>query len=132
MEQLQAEVAPQTESSTHVVFSLTVTSEHPIAALSTFPVQSRALSPDDDYIYAIDKVYFDEDDMGDRADLLDAAVNDALDRLSMSGIDVAELHRDDVYVRAFYTFSPGSETIRPEVVKRLARINATIWIDAEL
>ncbi|MEO6115936.1 MAG: hypothetical protein ABIP33_06090 [Pseudolysinimonas sp.] len=132
MVQLQADIAAQTESPTRVVFSLTVTSEHPIAALSNFPVQSRALSPDDDFIYAIDKVFFDEDDTGDRADLLDAAVNDALDRLIMSGIDVAELHRDDVYVRAFYTFSPGSETIRPEVVKRLARINATIWIDAEL
>ena len=130
MEQVQAEVAAETESSTRVVFSLTVTSEHPIAALSNFPIANRGLNPDDDYIYAIDKVYFEEDDTGDRADLLDAAVNDALDRLIMSGIDVAELHRDDVYVRAYYTFSPGSETIRPEVVKRLARINATIWIDA--
>jgi hypothetical protein len=127
---VQTEVETETETPTRVVFSLTVTSEHPIAALSTFPVQSRALSPDDDFIYAIDKVYFEEGDMGDRAELLDAAVNDALDRLILSGIDVAELHRDDVYVRAFYTFSPGSETIRPEVVKRLARINATIWIDA--
>ena len=66
------------------------------------------------------------------ADMREAAVTDALDRLIMSGIDVAELHRDDVYGRAFDTFSPGSETIRPEVAKRLARINATIWIDAEL
>ncbi|MEO6533698.1 MAG: hypothetical protein ABIO06_09010 [Pseudolysinimonas sp.] len=124
------EIETETEAPTRVVFSLTVTSEHPIAALSNFPIANRGLNPDDDYIYAIDKVYFEEDDTGDRADLLDAAVNDALDRLSMSGIDVVELHRDDVYVRAYYTFSPGSETIRPEVVKRLARINATIWIDA--
>jgi len=124
------EIETETEAPTRVVFSLTVTSEHPIAALANFPIANRGLNPDDDYIYAIDKVYFEEDDTGDRADLLDAAVNDALDRLIMSGIDVAELHRDDVYVRAYYTFSPGSETIRPEVVKRLARINATIWIDA--
>jgi hypothetical protein len=125
------ELEPETETRTRVVFSLTVTSEHPIEALAGFPTAARGLNPDDDYIYAIDKVYFEEDDMGDRADLLNAAVNDALDRLNLSGVDVAELHRDDVYVRAYYTFSPGSETIRPEVVKRLARINATIWIDAD-
>jgi hypothetical protein len=127
----QVELEAETETQTRVVFSLTVTSEHPIEALAKFPTVARRLNPDDDYIYAIDKVYFEEDDSGDRADLLNASVNDALDRLNLSGVDVAELHRDDVYVRAYYTFSPGSETIRPEVVKRLARINATIWIDAD-
>jgi hypothetical protein len=128
---LQAELETETETRTRVVFSLTVTAEHPIEALAGFPMMSRGLNPDDDYIYAIDKVYFEEVDAGDRADLLNATVNDALDRLNLSGVDVAELHRDDVYVRAYYTFSPGSETIRPDVVKRLARINATIWIDAD-
>jgi hypothetical protein len=128
---LQTEIEVETDVRTRVVFSLTVTSEHPIEALAGFPTATRGLNPDDDYIYAIDKIYFEEDDMCDRADLLNAAVNDSLDRLNASGIDVAELHRDDVYVRAYYTFSPGSETIRPEVVKRLARINATIWIDAD-
>lgn len=126
------ELEAETETHTRVVFSLTVASEHPIEALAKFPTVARGLNPDDDYIYAIDKVYFEEDDSGDRADLLNASVNDALDRLNLSGVDVAELHRDDVYVRAYYTFSPGSETIRPEVVKRLARINATIWIDADI
>ncbi len=122
---------PDDEPRTRVVFSLTVTSEHPIDALSGFPTQTRGLGPDDDYIYAVDKVYFEEDDVADRAELLNAAVNESLDRLNASGVDAEELHRPDVYVRAFYTFSPGSETIRPEVVKRLARINATIWIDAD-
>jgi hypothetical protein len=40
------------------------------------------------------------------------------------------LLKPDVFVRAFFTFGFGAETISAELVQRLAQFHATIWTDA--
>jgi hypothetical protein len=57
-------------------------------------------------------------------------VSAALDRLDTSGVSPEELRRPDVFVRAFFTFGRGAETIGADIVERLARYHAHIWIDA--
>ncbi len=44
-------------------------------------------------------------------------------------VDPEELRLPDVFVRAYFTFGFGAETISAELVQRLARFHATIWID---
>jgi hypothetical protein len=48
-------------------------------------------------------------------------VSAALDRLDTSGVSPEELRRPDVFVRAFFTFGRGAETIGADIVERLAR-----------
>ena len=115
---------------TRVIFSLTVNSESPIAALEKFPGRNRPPRPDDDYHYAIFHTDFEDDHWETRADKLDAAVNDALDLLDSSGVQRETLAAPDVLVRAFFTFDPGAETIQANLVERLAGYHAAIWIDA--
>jgi hypothetical protein len=98
--------------------------------LADFTTVRRSPKPDDDFLYTISEVNFSEDDTRIRADRLDEAVSAALDRLEATGVDLDLLATDGVFVRAFFSFSPGSETISAGLVSRLARVHATIWIDA--
>jgi hypothetical protein len=117
---------------TLVSFSLTVLSPHPIDDLAPFAAPTLVARTDDDYMYGIYKTGFEDVDDTTRADRLHEIVTEALDLLDATGVSPSELHHEDVRVRAFFTFDPGAETIRPDVVRRLARINSTIWIDANV
>ncbi|MDP9027849.1 MAG: hypothetical protein M3N46_09920 [Actinomycetota bacterium] len=121
---------PTVDEQTLVSFSLTVLSPHPIDDLVPFAAPTLVARTDDDFMYGIYKTGFEDADESTRAERLHELVVEALDLLDATGISPSELHHDEVRVRAFYTFDPGAETIRADVVKRLARINATIWIDA--
>lgn len=119
----------------HVIFSLTVQSMHPIPALETLRQRERIPGkprPDDEYFYSAGPTFsFDEEDWQPRADKLDHAVDEALRILEATGVNNNDLAHEDVFVRAFFTFWPGAQTISAEIVERLARVHATIWIDAE-
>jgi len=123
-------VAEDDEDATQVIFSLSVNSDEAIDRLADFATVRRSPKPDDDFLYTISKVDFSEDDWRIRADRLDEAVSAALDRLEETGVDLGLLAAETVFVRAFFSFSPGAETISADLVVRLARVHATIWIDA--
>jgi hypothetical protein len=122
------------DDDTQVIFSLSVWSESPIEALA--PMRSLTMPSgkpraDNEILYSIGKtVSFEDGNWDTRADKLDAAVNAALDLLDSTGVDPEEMRRPDVFVKAFFTFGEGAETISANIVERLARYNATIWIDA--
>ncbi|MEO6115625.1 MAG: hypothetical protein ABIP33_04500 [Pseudolysinimonas sp.] len=118
------------DARTLVSFGLTVLSPHPLDALAPFAAPTMVARAADDFMYGISKVGFEEADEISRAERLDAIVTESLDLLDASGLSPSELHHPDVRVRAFYNFDPGFETISAEIVSRLARINATIWIDS--
>ncbi|GAA0996257.1 hypothetical protein GCM10009563_16560 [Subtercola frigoramans] len=118
------------DETTYVIVSLTIHSAHPIAALSVFSEDGPTSSPSDEHHYEVHRASFSEADWSVRAERLDKAVNEALDKLDQTGLDTAELHHPAVFVRAFFTFGRGAETLSAEMVGRLARVHATIWIDA--
>jgi hypothetical protein len=120
----------EADEPTRVIFSLSVNSETPIAALHDFPARTRAPRPNDDFYYDVYHADFEDSNWDSRAQSLDSAVNAALDLLDASGVAKSEFESSDAAVRAFFTFDPGAETITAGVVKRLAEYNATIWIDA--
>jgi hypothetical protein len=122
--------ADDPDAATSVIFSLSIHSEHPIAAFAGVPGRRRSPRPDDDFFYNFGTVTFSERDSATRADRLEAEVHAALDRVYATGIDLDELALDAVFVKAFFTFGPGAETISAELVQRLSRVHATIWIDA--
>jgi hypothetical protein len=113
----------------YVIFSLSVQSEHPIAAFVGIPGRKRPPRPDDNYFYSFGKTTFVDNDWQSRADSLDAALQSSLDRLDATGVDIAELDHPDVFVKALFTFGLGPETISAQAIARLARIRATVWID---
>ncbi len=115
---------------TLVSFSLTVLSPHPIYDLTPFAAPTLVARADDDFMYGIYKTGFEDADDSTRADRLHEIVAEALDLLDATGVSPSELQHEEVRVRAFFTFDPGAETIHADIVRRLARINATIWIDA--
>jgi hypothetical protein len=123
---------PTADEQTLVSFSLTVLSPHPIDDLTPYAATTLVARADDDFMYGIYKSGFEDSDDSTRADRLHEVASEALDLLDATGVSPSELHHDDVRVRAFFTFDPGAETIRAEIVGRLARINATIWIDANV
>ncbi|MEP6844002.1 MAG: hypothetical protein ABJA11_10790 [Pseudolysinimonas sp.] len=118
------------DARTLVSFSLTVLSPHSIDALAPFAAPNLVAGATDDFMYGISKVGFEDADETTRAERLHSIVSESLDLLDASGISPSELHHPDVRVRAFYTFDPGHETISADIVTRLARVNATIWIDS--
>ena len=118
------------DARTLVSFSLTVLSPHPIDALAPFAAPSLVARAADDFMYGISKVGFEDPDEATRSERLNRVVREALDLLDASGISPSELHHPDVRVRAYYTFDPGAETISADIVSRLARVKATIWIDS--
>ena len=121
------------DEATLVIFSLTVLCDHPIEALTPMRVLTMAGGKPravDDVFYRIGKTTFEDGNWQTRADKLDAAVNAALDRLDATGVDPEEMRRPDVFIKAFFTFGSGAETISADIVERLARYHATICIDA--
>ena len=118
------------EPGTYVIFSLSVISEHEIAAFRGIAGRKRPPRPADNFFYDFGQDSFTDSNWNSRADKLDSLVSAALDRLEATGVDPTELAHDDVFVRAYFTFDPGAETIQPAVIERLARIHAGIWIDA--
>jgi hypothetical protein len=121
------------DEDTLVIFSLTVQCDFPIEALT--PMRNLTMASgkpraDDDVVYSIGKTTFEDGNWQTRADKLDAAVNSALDRLDATGVEPDEMRRPDVLIKAFFTFGSGAETISADIVQRLARYHATIWIDA--
>lgn len=122
-------MAPDDEE-THVSFSLTVLSPHAIDDLAPYAARAIAARTDDDFMYGIYKADFSEDDESTRAVLLHEICSEALDLLDSTGVSPSELNHPEVRVRAYYSFGSGHETLGADVVARLARIHATIWIEA--
>lgn len=124
----------QGDDDTQVIFSLSVHCDFPIEALAPMRLLTRAGGKpraDNDVVYGIgETISFEDGNSSTRADKLDAAVNAALDLLDSTGVDPEEMRRPDVFIKAFFTFGEGAETISAETVERLARYHATIWIDA--
>jgi hypothetical protein len=116
------------DSQTHVIFSLSVNADEPIHAFAHILDSAKATVSD--YFYDFGTTRFDESEANARAERLETAVIAAIDSLESTGVTRAELERDDVLVRAYFTFGPGAETISANLVQRLAKIQATIWIDA--
>lgn len=104
------------------MLSVTVFGDQPVPGL-----EASATPADDGFRYDIGHVKFEERDGKARADVLNAVLDEHVDRL----IPVAaELHRPDVFVRFFLTLPHGAETVHADTLKRLASVNATLWIDA--
>jgi hypothetical protein len=116
-------------STTRVVFALSVTSPSPIPAFKDIPAGRRAPRTDE-FSYDFGTASSVDDMWGARAHTLDDTINAALDRLDETGIDPDELAADDRVVSARFSVSPGAETLRPAVVRRLARIHAHILMDS--
>lgn len=110
----------------YVIVSFTVISQAPIEGLAQYLEGSR--TPADEYFYSLGTTTFEEPGWEARADKLDATINAFLDLLEPIPRDV--LHDPGAFVRLFMTLCRGAETLRAETVKRLADVNATIWIDA--
>jgi hypothetical protein len=121
-----------TDDETQVIFRLTVQAERPLEGLADLRVfeNRKGRLPDDEVFYDVAHASFEDGDWNSRADKLDAAVRHALDRLEASGVDPQDLRRPDVFVRAFFTFGPGAETLSADIIERLAMYHATVWIDA--
>jgi hypothetical protein len=114
-----------------MIFSLSVISEEPIGSLASYQTQARPRHAGNTHFhYDIGKVSFEEGEWRRRADLLNDAIGELLDRLDGTDVTPEELFDPGVFVRAFLTLPPGAETIRANLVQRLGRINATLWIDA--
>lgn len=116
-------------STTRLIFRLSVMSATPIPEFIDIPSlrhapRTHAFSYDFGTASSVD------DRWGARARTLEATVNAALDRLHATGIDPVELARDGRAVSARFSVSPGSETLPPGVVRRLARIHASIIMDS--
>ena len=82
------------------------------------------------HLYRIGRFSVEESAWEARADLVDAGIAALLERLESTGVSANEMRRSDVFVRAYFRFPPGAETIRADTVDRLSRISATLWIDA--
>lgn len=109
----------------HVIVSFSVFSLTRIGELSAFLEASS--SPTDDFHYRFGTTTFDEPAWERRAERLDAAINAFVDRLEH--VPRHELNAAGSFVRLFLTLPSGAETIDASTVKRLADVNATIWID---
>jgi hypothetical protein len=118
------------ETAPYVIFSLTVISEDRIEKLVSLPGRKDTGRRIDDHLYKVAQESFYELQTEARAIRLNAAIMKAIDVLYATGVDPALFHSAGVWVRAYFTFDPGSQTIDAESLSRLAAINATVWIDA--
>ena len=116
-------------STTRVVFALSVTSPTPIPEFIDLP-SLRHGARTERFSYDFGAASSVDDLWGPRTSGLDAMVNAALDRLEATGIDPAELAAGGRIVSARFSVSPGTETLPPAVVRRLARIHAHILMDS--
>ena len=108
----------------HVIVSLSVFTAVRIDELERY-LRDRA---DSSFSYGLGTVKFDEPAWEARADKLNAVIDNLLDLLD--NIPRAVLHAPESFVRLYMTLPTGAETISASTVKRLADVNATIWIDA--
>lgn len=110
----------------YVIVSFTVISTAPIEGLAQYLRDSR--TPADEFFYDLGTTSFEEPGSEARADKLQATINGFLDLVEP--IPRAVLHHPGAFVRLFMTLCRGAETIDAKTLKRLADVNATIWIDA--
>jgi len=109
-----------------VIVSFDVFSATPIDVLAPYLRESKA--PSDEFHYDLGTTTFEESISSRRADRLETTIVDYIDRLAAVPRDL--LHGDAAVVRLFVTLPSGAETIHAKTIKRLAEVNATIWIDA--
>lgn len=81
-----------------------------------------------EFHYRLGTTTFDEPAWVRRAERLRVAINDFVDRLERVPRDV--LDAPGSFVRLCLTLPAGPKTIDASTMKRLADVNATIWIDA--
>jgi hypothetical protein len=115
------------EDDGHVIVSLSVDSETNIAELGRWRMDSES---DDAAQNSFDlgTISFDEPDWERRVIVLHSTIDALLDRLAEVPRD--RLHQAGTIVRLFLTLPAGAETISAETVKRIAEVNAVLWIDA--
>jgi hypothetical protein len=116
-------------STTRVVFALSVTSPTPIPEFIDLP-SLRHSARTDRFSYDFGTASSVDEMWGARANGLDAMVHAALDRLDATGIDPAQLAVDGRIVSARFSVSPGSESLPPAVIQRLARVHAHVLMDS--
>lgn len=116
----------ETADDGHVIVSFDVSSELPIEELKEYLREPKR--PTGELRYLLGTTDFDEPSWERRASLLGSTINGFIDLLATIPRDV--LHASTVFVRLYVTFPRGAETIDAQTVKRLAEVNATLWIDA--
>lgn len=109
-----------------VTVSLSVFGAGRIERLEDYLQESAG--PTDEHRYHLGTTTFNEPSWDRRAETLATTINDLLDRLASIPPDV--LHAPTAFVRLFLTLPSGAETIDAKTLKRLAEVNATVWIDA--
>lgn len=106
-----------------VIASLTVISTTSIESLEPH----RQGSAEGHHVYDLGTERICEGDAARRAERLDAAIAGLLHRLD--DVYSPVLHDPATFVRLFLTFGGGAHTIAPDAIRRLAGVNATLWID---
>lgn len=107
-----------------VIVSLSVSTAVRVDELERY-LRDPPVSP---FIYDLGRVKFDEPAWDARADKLNTTIHELVDRLE--SVPLAVLHAPESFVRLFMTLPSGAETLHAGTVKRLAEVNATVWIDA--
>jgi hypothetical protein len=108
-----------------VIVSLTVFSADPIDQLASFGTERAA--GESEHRYSLGTITFDQPDWNARIDQLESALDTLLDFLDP--LPEAVLHAEGTVVRIFMTLPRGAETISARLVRRLANLNVTLWID---
>lgn len=106
-----------------VIASLSVISPASIEGLEPY----RRESAEGPHVYDLGTERFRESDAADRAERLDAAITGLLHRLD--DVSSSTLHDPATFVRLFLTFGGGAHTLSSDALRRLAGVNATLWID---
>lgn len=109
-----------------VIVSFTVVTAVPVEGLVRHLRETRIEG--DEFIYDLGTETFEEPETQARANKLDATINGFLDLTRSIPREV--LHDPKAFVRLYLTFGRGAETVTAKTIKRLADVNATIWIDA--
>ncbi|WP_406246137.1 hypothetical protein ACI7YT_13795 [Microbacterium sp. M] len=109
-----------------VVVSFTVIAARPIDGLVRYLRESR--TPDGEFFYDLGTETFEELEAENRADRLDAAINGMLDLVEH--VPRSMFHDPHVFVRLYLTFGRGAETVSADALRRMADVNATMWIDS--
>lgn len=121
------ELAGDGEDTGYVIVSLHVFSNDAIAELDAWRIEPKG-SEAGPITYKIGTISFEEPCWERRIDALQATIDELLDRLA--NVPRARFHEADTFSRLYLTLPAGAETISAETVKRLAEVNAVLWIDA--
>lgn len=119
--------APEEEDDARgqVIVSLDVFAAEAIEELSAF--DATVPEQGDGWRYDLGTITLFEEDAIRRADALDQAVDTLIGQLS--DVPRGVLFADASFVRLFMTFGAGAQTLRPALVRKIADVNATVWID---